>query len=273
MKILILYFSATGNTAGIAHELRTRFTELGVTADEVDITPPAVRRDGVAIEPYDAVVFGFPVHSWRAPAVVRDWLRTLDGRQKRCSTFFTYGGFGIHPAHESTRKILTGQGFVVVSSAEFLAPHTFNLGGWKAMEGRPDTSDLEVAREYAARTLQRFAGTDQAVLGSLEATRYSDDELDAIERFRFRVVTELPSRTGRECSMCRACEEICPAEAMDAARGEADPDRCIVCLGCVAACPEQALSVNDLSASWDMKLKMEKITVAEMESKKSRIYL
>lgn len=273
MKILILYFSATRNTAGIAHELKTGFTELGATVDEVDITPPSARKPGVDFEPYDAIVFGFPVHSWRAPRVVRDGLRTLDGRQKKCSTFFTYGGFGIHPAHESTRRILTEQGFVVVSSAEFLAPHTFNLGGWKAMEGRPDISDHAVAREYTGQTFRHFAGDDPAVLGNLEATHYRDDELDAIESFRFRIVTRLPSRKGKECSMCGACEKICPSRAMDAVKGEADPNQCIVCLGCIAACLEKALSVNDLSVSWGMKLKMEKITVEEMGSKKSRIYL
>jgi hypothetical protein len=45
--------------------------------------------------------------------------------------FFTYGGFGVHPTHYSTRQILKEQNFIVVSSAEFLGAHTFNLGGWR----------------------------------------------------------------------------------------------------------------------------------------------
>jgi len=273
MRILIPCFSATGNTALIAHVLHKKFTGLGASVDEIDITPHSARTAGIDLEPYDAVVFGFPVHSWRAPRVVRDWLRTLEGRKKKCSTFFTYGGFGIHPAHESTRRILAGQGFSVVSSAEFLAPHTFNLGGWKAMEDRPNPADLALADDYATKTFQRFTGKDPGILGECEPTRYSEEELDAIESFRFRVLTHLPSRNGNDCSMCRVCEATCPAGAMDAGSGNADPGRCIACLKCVAVCEDHALIINDMTASWEQKLAMEQITEQGMRAKQSRIYL
>ena len=44
------------------------------------------------------------------------------------------------------------QHFRVVSSAEFLGAHTFNLGGWKALEERPDERDVAVAKEYVEKT-------------------------------------------------------------------------------------------------------------------------
>ena len=50
--------------------------------------------------------------------------------------FFTYGGFGVHPAHHATREILEERHFRVVSSAEFLGAHTFNRAGWEAMVDR-----------------------------------------------------------------------------------------------------------------------------------------
>ena len=45
-------------------------------------------------------------------------MKTLEGQGKKCAMFFTYGGFGVHPTHYSTRQILENQNFVVVSSAE-----------------------------------------------------------------------------------------------------------------------------------------------------------
>ncbi|HSQ85629.1 MAG TPA: flavodoxin domain-containing protein [Desulfobacterales bacterium] len=129
MKVLILYFSATGNTAKIAKVIEEKFKEEGVRVTMSDITPLGERQRKIDFEPYQAVVFGAPVHSRRAPRAVRDWLRTLDGQGKKCSMFFTYGGFGVHPTHYSTRQILKEQNFIVVSSAEFLSAHTFNLGG------------------------------------------------------------------------------------------------------------------------------------------------
>ena len=273
MKVLILYFSATGNTGKLAKVIKERFAELGTEVTARDVTPYADRQKTIDLEPYDAVVFGAPIHSWRAPRVVREWLRTLDGRGKKCSMFFTYGGFGIHPSHYSTRKILQEQDFTVVSSADFPGKHTFNIGGWRAMCGRPDTSDFEAAREYVDKTYNRFTGEDPGILGELPQPELADDQLDQLESFRFTVVTKLPTRDGGECSMCMICEESCPTGAMNAESGCADPGKCIVCLACMASCPEDALKINDLSQSWSFKLELEKIDEETMKGQRGRMYL
>ncbi|PKN35823.1 MAG: 4Fe-4S ferredoxin [Deltaproteobacteria bacterium HGW-Deltaproteobacteria-19] len=273
MKLLLNYFSATGNTAKIAKVLEEAFAAAGAEVDLHDITPYSRRREKIELKPYQAVVFGAPIHSWRAPRLVREWMRTLDGQGKKCSMFFSYGGFGVHPTHYSTRKILEEQGFIVVSSAEFPASHTFNIGGWRAMAGRPDVTDFAAAKEYAERTYKRFTGEDPAVTGEFEKTDYTEETLDAIEAFRFKVLTQLPGRGGDDCSMCMICEELCPSGAMNAEPGEADKEKCIACLGCVHNCPDSVLKINDMSQGWALKLQMEQITEDEMRKKKSRIYL
>lgn len=273
MNALIVYFSATGNTGKIARVVGDAFTAMGAAVTLLDITPHASRRKAPDFTASDVVIFGAPIHSWRAPRLVREWMKTIDGRGKKCSMFFTYGGFGIHPTHYSTRRILENQNFEVVSSAEFPGFHTFNLGGWKAMEGRPDASDFELAQEYARLTFKRFSGEDSGALGELEKTKHTEAELDSIESFRFKVLTQVPTREGKECCMCMACEELCPSGAMLAETGKADQSKCIACLGCVANCPEGALKINDMSQSWSFKLAMEKISVEDMKTKKGKIYL
>lgn len=273
MNVLILYFSATGNTATIANVIEKKFTEMGAEVTMFDITPYAARKLKVDLEPYQAILFGSPIHSWRAPREVREWMRTLDGKGKKCAMFFTFGGFQVHPTHYSTRQILEEQNFIVVSSAEFLGAHTFNLGGWKAMEGRPDALDFDVAKEYALVTYKRFTGEDDGILGELEKTEHTEEQLDSIEIFRFNILTKLPSRDGEECSMCLVCEELCPTSAMEAESGEADKGKCIACLACVANCPENVLKINDMSDRWPFKLEMEKTTEENLKEQKSKIYL
>lgn len=273
MNVLLLFFSATGNTRKIAKVIGETLTRMGCEVVMSDITAYADRQKEIDVQPYHALVFGAPIHSWRAPRVVREWMRTLDGRGKKCSMFFTYGGFGVHPAHYSTRRLLEHQNFIVVSSAQFLGAHTFNLGGWKAMEGRPDESDVEAAQEYARITYKRFTGEDKRILGELEKTDHTEEQLDSIESLRFNVLTRLPTRGGKECGMCMACEGICPTGAMNAESGDADKTRCIACLACVASCPEGVLEINDMSTSWSLKLELEKITEQGMKEIKSRIYL
>lgn len=140
------------------------------------------------------------------------------------------------------------------------------------MAGRPDESDFAVAREFAERTCRRFAGEDEGILGEVEKTTYTEDELDQIEAFRFGILTTLPTRNGEDCSMCMCWEERCPAGAIDVERGEADKDKCIACLGFVTACPEGALHINDTSGTWAGKLAMEGADEEEMKQKQSRIY-
>ncbi len=273
MNIGLLYFSATGNTEKIGRVIKNRLEELGCNVDMIDITPHGAREKGFDCTPYDALILGSPVHSWRIPRVVREWIPNLSGDGKKCAIFLTYGGFQIHPAHYSTCQLLQKQGFSVVSSAEFLAFHTFNIGGWKAMEGRPDESDVAVAREYADIIHARFSGKDPNLVGELEKTSHPEELLDQIEGFRFRILTQVPTRNGAECCMCQVCEEFCPTGAIDATTGETDPSRCIACLGCVLRCPEGVLKINDMTPSWEFKLKGEQITEEEMNGKKSRIYL
>jgi ferredoxin/flavodoxin len=273
MKILMVYFSATGNTAKIGKVLANRLAELGAEIDEKDITTLSARNEAIDLRPYDAVVFGQPVHSLRAPRVVREWMCTLDGAGKKCAMFFSYGGFKVHPCHESTRQILAEQGFAVVSSAEFLGAHTFNLGGWKAMVGRPNASDFQVAEAYAGKMHERFTGKDRGILNEQEKTDFTEEQLDSFELMRFKVLEQLPTRYGEDCSMCMLCEETCPTGAISAETGETEKAACIACLKCINDCPEGVLKISDTSAIWNKKLEMDQTTEEELNKKKSRIYL
>ncbi|PKN52328.1 MAG: 4Fe-4S ferredoxin [Chloroflexi bacterium HGW-Chloroflexi-5] len=270
MKLLILYFSATGITGRIAKVIGDTFTQMGGDVTMADITSYADRQRIIDLKPYHAVVFGAPIHSWRAPKAVKEWIRTLNGQGKKCSTFFTYGGFGVHPTHYSTGQLLGNQNFIVVSSAEFLGFYSFNRPGRQAREDRLDESYFEVAIEYARKTFKRFTGEDKSIL---EKTHYTEEQLDTLESFKFNVLTQIPTRDGEDCSMCLVCEESCPTEAMNAQYGEADKEKCIACLACVNNCPENVLKIKDVSDGWSFKGEMEKIIGKNMKGQKSKIYL
>jgi ferredoxin len=272
MKILVVYFSPTSNTKKIAAGIIQAFTENGAQVDEKDITSLSDRSAPLDLSQYDAVSFGFPIYVSRAPAIIREWLRTLDGGRKRSSTFFTYGGMTNHPAHRSTRAILEGQNFEVVSSAEFLGMHTFNRVGWEAMEGRPDQSDLDTAKEYAVKTMKRFSGEDEDRPADFPKGRADDNALDQMEVGWKATIPQFPSRMGEDCSMCMDCENLCPSGAIDAEKGEADKDKCILCLRCVDICPEEVLQFCDLSKMFDAMLGRQGKTKEEIAGKKSKLF-
>ncbi len=272
MKILVTYFSPTSNTKTIATAIIKAFTESGIQVVEKDITSFSDRSGPIDFSQYDAVSFGFPIYVSRAPAIMREWLKTLDGGGIKASTFFTYGGITNHPAHRSTRAILEGQNFEVVSSAEFLGMHTYNRVGWEAMVGRPDQSDLDTAKEYAVKTMKRFSGEDEDRPAEFPKGRADDDALDQIEINWKNTNPQVPSRMGEECSMCMACENHCPSGAIDAKKGEADKDNCILCLRCVDRCPDEILKYCDQSKMFDDMLVRLGTTKEEIARKKSKMF-
>jgi ferredoxin/flavodoxin len=273
MRIAVIFFSATGNTRQIADQIASRLKELGSEAKLIDITSPEKRQANSDLSKYDGMVLGAPIHSMRAPRLVRDWIATLQGDGMKCATYFTYGGFQVHPTHFDTRQRLEDRGFKVVASAEFLGKHTFNLGGWQAMLGRPDNEDASLARQYADALYARFSGQDDAVVQDLDKGPYTEDQLNQFEDFRFKLVTQLPTRNGEECQQCLLCEEECPAGAMDAETGQADPGKCIVCLRCMDNCPDEALAINDISPFFQHKMEMDGETPETLAAKKSKLYL
>ncbi|MFO7963087.1 MAG: EFR1 family ferrodoxin [Desulfobacterales bacterium] len=273
MKILLCYFSATGNTATIAKAIGTRLQILGADVDTRDMTIASAREKNLDPASCQAAVFGSPIHSMRSPRVFREWLAKLDGNGMKCAMFFTYGGFQVHPTHSTTCEILEKSNFKVVASAEFLGAHTFNLGGFQAMADRPDDSDLAVAEEYADRIYDRFTGKDPGKVKDLDPGPYTETELDNFENFRFMAVNKLPTRDGAECRMCMLCEEMCPTGAMDAEIGDVDKDKCIVCLRCVKDCPDEVLVINDLTPIFQKKMEADKETPDTLRAKKSKMYL
>ncbi|MDK2940370.1 MAG: hypothetical protein PWQ51_2535 [Methanolobus sp.] len=272
-NVIVVFFSATGNTRKIADTIKSKLSDLGVSVTQFDISSPKDRNKNISFSDYDAVFFGFPIYSLRAPRVCREWLMRQNGESKRCSVFFTYGGFGKEPAHYYIKELLEKRDFSLVSTAEFLGAHTFNYSGWEAAQGRPDNSDMKVAEEYTIKTLERFRADKLTKVDDFEKPPYPVEQLDEAEKYRFRLITQLPTRDGKECCLCMQCEELCPTGSMDAVRGIVNPKSCIACFRCIASCPENVLHTNDIANSWENKLKMHNTSKEEIDGMESKIFL
>lgn len=245
-----------------------------VNIDSFDITSLSARLKKLDLDSYEGIFFGFPIYALRAPRILVEWLNSLDdGKRKKLSTFFTYGGVIVGLAHHDMKNILEEKNFQVVSSGEFLGAHTYNLSGFKLMVGHPNQDDLDIAKEYAEKTYKRFIGEDNGLI-ELPPPEYSVGFVNRLRSAEQRMVkSEHPSRRGEACSMCRKCEEECPTGAMDAESGEANTRKCVACLRCLANCPDNALKFPDIAERHEMAKKVLKLTSEMIENRKSKYYL
>ncbi len=83
MNIAVIYFSATGNTGKIAKTISEYLkSHEDVNIEEIDITSYSSRDKEIKLDKYEGVFFGFPIYALRAPKLLRDWLKTLEGKNK-----------------------------------------------------------------------------------------------------------------------------------------------------------------------------------------------
>ncbi len=250
MKLALVYFSATGNTAKIAKILRDEFTQNQYKVVEFDITSFSDRKS-VSFKHFDFVIFGFPVYGSFAPRIIIDWVRTLKEESKICAQYFTYGGPTIGVAHYTTKELLNQQGFKVLASGEFLGKHTYNVGnGFNLMEGHPNEDDVRIARNFAKAIIIKLAQRNFA-----EIYIEKPENLDVLLERRKESSTQPrrpsmilpPSRKGKTCRMCLDCEKLCPVQAFNAELGEANEELCIKCMRCLTICPDNIIAINDLT--------------------------
>ncbi len=143
-KVLVAYFSATGNTRPVAEKAAEAAggdlfeivpaqpytaadlnysTDCRANAEQNDPDArPAIRSTVEDIAQYDAVLIGYPIWWGRAPKIIHTFLETYDLSGKTIATFCTSGGSGHEDAtlrgYEPDAIWLEGRRFSGTSQVE-----------------------------------------------------------------------------------------------------------------------------------------------------------
>jgi flavodoxin/NAD-dependent dihydropyrimidine dehydrogenase PreA subunit len=269
MNIGIFYFSATGITETIANHISAILEKEGNSVQQKNIITPDSRQDTIDFLEFDACIFGFPVFGGRPPTVADDWMRTLEGKNQKCSMFFTYGARDLEWAHQVTYYLLTQANFQVALSAEFIGAHSYNVGeGWSLAESRPNQLDFDVATQFTMESVKRFHGD---LLFDINLSEFVYEPRETEELYGPSALF-YPFREQGECSMCYLCENECPVKAFNANSGEPNRKLCIRCMHCVTICPDKVLQIGDLSQLFkEHFIDKRGLTEDVVEKKRSRI--
>jgi len=166
MKVLVTYYSETGNTEKVARAIYE-----GIQKAEKDISPI---QETSHVEAYDLIFCGFPVHASSVPHNVETFLKSIP-QGKQVAIFATHGSLRMGQlataAFDYAASLLSKakaigtfgcRGKVKTDLLEVLAKKPEHRAWAEEARGafaHPDEADLEDAKEFAKKMMKKaFAG-------------------------------------------------------------------------------------------------------------------
>ena len=258
---MIFYFSGTGNSKWAAKTLALE------TGDTLVSIPEVLNSDCTfTLEKDEHIGFIFPIHGWRVPSIVKDFLSKLSIKtkgedfsiHKHTSFCLVTAGDSIGKAIERFQKMLNS--VAVGNSMELKAVYSLIMP--ESYVGLPgmdvDTKEKEIEKkEIASKQLKEFSKmlrqlpyTDnQQVWGWKQLKRgpipsfFSGPVGAFFERI---LVTDKPFHViSRRCVKCGICANVCPVEDIKGGLGY-EPEwqhngKCLTCFSCYHHCPHHAI--------------------------------
>lgn len=247
MKVLLVYFSATGNTAKVADAYGTELRALGH-----DVTSVALPSDAPpAFSDYDIIGVGYPIHSFNAPSNVVKFCKTFTKRDakrdgiKRVFVFKTSG----EPVRMSDvsslklRKILARRGYTVYNEYQYVMPYNiiFRHG------------DGAAYRMWSTAERLVCADTDEILAGGTRLPKklFMGGMLAGVlrcEHWGAHVIGKTFKATDA-CVSCGMCISACPAGNITTnKKGKIKfGAKCMLCMRCVQNCPKAAIEMGMLN--------------------------
>ncbi|AKB20080.1 EFR1 family ferrodoxin [Methanosarcina sp. WWM596] len=237
-SLKLVYFSPTGTTKtvvqGIAHGINPGTTEL------IDITRPDARKQPLMTSENELLVLGVPVYMGRVPALLNEWLNSIQAHNTPTVCVVVYGNREYDDALLELKNIVTKCGCIPIACAGYIGEHSFSNSEMPTAEGRPDEDDLLHAEEFGRKIREKLQSvsaisqiSDVQVPGTYPYRR--DTKLWIVD---FIAVND-------ECTQCGTCAELCPTGAIDPENSNLiDTGKCITCCACIKNCPQNARSMK-----------------------------
>lgn len=243
---MIFYLSGTGNTKWVAESLARKLGEpLVDIAKEFDGEMKYTVADG------EKVGFCFPVHGWRPPKLLLDFLHEMkiEGMHEKktyCFIVCTAGdtvGEALSILEEELRK----NSIILHSCWDVRMPNTYvglpfmDVDSEKLAEKKVKEAQARVA--YIGKMISREeTGCHMLYEGKWPKT--NSRVLGAC--FKKLLVTDKPFRVdAKKCIKCGKCVASCPVGNIAGGAGELPSwkhnGRCMTCFACYHSCPQHAI--------------------------------
>nr|WP_314683157.1 EFR1 family ferrodoxin [uncultured Prevotella sp.] len=258
---MIFYFSGTGNSKWAAKTLALE------TGDTLVSIPEVIKSDcSFTLEKDEHVGFIFPIHGWRVPNIVKEFLTKLTIKtlgedtshvKHYCFCLVTAGdtiGKAMERFQQQLKNVAVGDALSLNAVCSLIMPESYV--GLPGMDVDTKEKELE-KKELASKQLKEFSnilkqhphkdsnqiwGWNQLIRGPIPSF-FSGPVGGFFERF---LITDKPFHVdSRRCVKCGICANVCPVGDIKGGLGY-EPEwlhngKCLTCFSCYHHCPHHAI--------------------------------
>lgn len=259
-RLTQIFFSPTGTTRQVLSAIAKGLTPVEIRG--YDMTPP-VNREHFNFQIRDEdelILIGVPVYEEFVPHFLWDCLKTLIGKDKPIVLIAVYGNIGYGMCLKEMADWAKRAGFNVIAAAAFIGEHSFSHKGLPLAEARPDSRDLEAAKNFGAlvrNKLENEDKTEPVIPGKLPLMAR------ILPKNSAGIFSYFPDANMDKCTRCMRCLNVCPSGAIDPGTLKIDRTKCLHCFACVRVCTPRARKT-------ELKMKPLVKTVLTLQTRKRR---
>lgn len=254
MKIILFYFSGTGNTWWTSSQLKMELENLGHTIEMYSLENPIMEEEGFVfqkIKEADHIIIGYPIYGSDLPANMKEFVNNLPdvSDSKGFSAFCTQASFSGNACIYFKQKI-EEKGYRFQQSFQINLTTNFHVPILPFCFFRPaEGTKLERIKSKASKKIKMIAGKISKDEKYIEGTIFYQVVLGGLQRSFFRRHEKtLPLKfnfTKGRCVKCKLCVKTCPRDNIILETENLDlkrKDNCLLCFRCYNFCPGLAIN-------------------------------
>ena len=246
LKILILYYSGTGNTKFACEVARLVMEKAGH-----EVTMKTYAKAGKEpIDGYDLYCFAAPVYEWAPAKNVERFVTSMARLPGKRAFVITSSAGATGQAIPLFARMLEGKGLTLLGNYNLICPDS-----WGGTRRWSYSQDAETPTAESVRELAEFTGNMLEAAEELEQGRAVDLPDYEVKPtglfFASRASRLAPSsrfKMGKkkvdtkECTECDVCAKNCPSGAITLDPYPRFGGQCIACWRCVNTCPADCIT-------------------------------
>lgn len=233
-QITGIYFSPTESTKRVVELIAA---QIPGNREFLDLTDAVKWRPEYSFVENEVILIGVPVYGGRVPAIARERLQKLHGRNTPAVLVVTYGNRAYEDAWIELSDIVKAQGFHPVAAAAVVTEHNIIRS---IAAGRPDTDDIQALEAFGKRM-------GELLLKAESTYQMADVTVSGHVPYREYHTIPFKIKVSGSCNQCGLCISKCPVQAISRTDPRVtDQERCISCMRCIHVCPKHARQVSPL---------------------------